>query len=209
ALTRTSNGFGCLPCCNQRGLRIPVPVLPKPEVFRLRLISCAGPERRPSRLFQLIGNLIDTGFHARFVFLATRRAGSTSRADDLIAELDWQRALIGNHVGKVDEAERRVVLQAGDDLARRYAEGAGGIGFAETVLDGVRSGIGAPELDNNLAVASDDGRGHRIAIRLASGDRGCRNGNGHLGRYVLVLKNLGASGLSKSSGEYGCCGSKF
>src|SRR6476646_9671818 len=172
-------------------------------------ISCAGPERKLWRLFQLIGNLIDTGFDARFIFLATRRAGSTSRADDLIAELDWQRALIGNHISKVNEAERRVVLQAGDDLARRYAEGAGGIGFAEAVLDGVRTGIVAPDLDNNLAVASDDGRRHRVAIRLAGGDRGGRNGNGQLGRYVLVLKKLGASGLSKRSGEYGCSGSKF
>ena len=82
-----------------------------------------------------------------------------------------------------------------DEIARRRTEGARGISFAETVLGGVRAGVVAADLDDDLAVAADNRRRHRIAIRLAGGDRSSSDGNSHFGRNVLVLEQIGDSGL--------------
>jgi hypothetical protein len=58
----------------------------------------------------LIGHLVDPGFDASLVLFAARRARSAGCADDLVAHLDRQRALVGYDVGEMDQAERRIKI---------------------------------------------------------------------------------------------------
>jgi len=51
-----------------------------------------------------------TGLDASFVLFTARRARSAGCADDLVAHLDWQRALVGYDIGEMDQAERRIRL---------------------------------------------------------------------------------------------------
>src|SRR5258705_9130450 len=55
---------------------------------------------------QLIGHFVDPGLDASFVLFTARRARSAGCADDLVADLDRQRALVGYDVGEMDQAER-------------------------------------------------------------------------------------------------------
>src|SRR5712664_4210612 len=71
------------------------------------------------RLFQRIRHLVDAGLGADLILLAARRSRNTDRADHVVADLDRQGALGGDHVGEVDEGRGRVVLDALDQLARR------------------------------------------------------------------------------------------
>ena len=59
---------------------------------------------------QLIGHFVDPGLDASFVLFTARRARSAGCADDLVADLDRQRALVGYDVGEMDQAERRIRL---------------------------------------------------------------------------------------------------
>ena len=59
---------------------------------------------------QLIGHFVDPGLDASFVLFTARRARSARCADDLIAHLDRQRALVGYDVGEMDQTERRIGL---------------------------------------------------------------------------------------------------
>jgi hypothetical protein len=59
---------------------------------------------------QLIGNFVNPGLDASFVLFTARRARSAGCADDLVAHLDWQRALVGYDIGEMDQAERRIRL---------------------------------------------------------------------------------------------------
>src|SRR5262249_27600017 len=70
--------------------------------------ASAGRQNTPS--LQLIGHFVDPGFDARFVLFAARRARSAGCADDLVAYLNRQRALVGYDVGEMDQAERRIRL---------------------------------------------------------------------------------------------------
>jgi hypothetical protein len=58
----------------------------------------------------LIGHFVDPGLDASLVLFAARRARSAGCADDLVAHLDRQRALVGYDVGEMDQAERRIGL---------------------------------------------------------------------------------------------------
>ena len=59
---------------------------------------------------QLIGNFVNPGLDASFVLFTARRARSAGCADDLVAHLDWQRALVGYDIGEMDQGERRIRL---------------------------------------------------------------------------------------------------
>jgi hypothetical protein len=59
---------------------------------------------------QLIGNFVNPGLDASFVLFTARRARSAGCTDDLVAHLDWQRALVGYDIGEMDQAERRIRL---------------------------------------------------------------------------------------------------
>ena len=91
----------------QRRQRIPVPVPEsQAEVRRSGLrLYFARTHRTKATLFQLIGDFVDPCFHACFILLTARRAGCARRADDLVADFDRQRTLIGDHVGEVDKAQ--------------------------------------------------------------------------------------------------------
>src|SRR6266404_4763132 len=67
-----------------------------------------GQAKIPS--LELISHFVDPGLDARFVLFTARRARSAGCADDLVADLDRQRALVGYDVGEMDQAERRIRL---------------------------------------------------------------------------------------------------
>src|SRR5580700_4287303 len=123
---------------------------------KIRLLTSSRP-RPPKRIsFQLVGDLVDPGLGADLVLVAAGRPGNADRADDFVADLDGQRPLRGDHVVQVHGEEGWVLLVSVGDLARGDAEGARGIGLAKAVLERVRRGIVAAQLDNDLAVAADD-----------------------------------------------------
>src|SRR6185295_15577168 len=71
---------------------------------------------------QFVGHLVEARLYAGFVLVAagcTRHAG---RADHLFADHDGQRALGGDHVGQIDLAVLRVILEPLHHLAGRDAE---------------------------------------------------------------------------------------
>ena len=103
---------------------------------------------------------------------SARGAGST---DDIVADLDRQCALVGDHVGQMNEAEGRIGLEAIGQCAGGTAERTRRVGLAETVLEGVRPGVVTTDLNQDFPVASDDGRRHRVAVRLADLDGGLRD----------------------------------
>src|SRR5262249_12608159 len=74
-----------------RGALLPIP----PSASAVR-------QNTPS--LQLIGHFVDPGFDARFVLFTARRARSAGCADDLVAYLNRQRALVGYDVGEMDQA---------------------------------------------------------------------------------------------------------
>src|SRR5262245_4357790 len=59
---------------------------------------------------QLIGHFVNPGLYASFVLFTARRARSASCADDLVAHLDRQRALVSYDIGEMDQAERWIRL---------------------------------------------------------------------------------------------------
>src|SRR5258708_25844853 len=73
-------------------------------------------------LFQRIRDLVDAGLGADLILLAAGRSGDADRPDHIVANLDRQRALGGDHVAEIDEGPGRVVLDPLDQLARRHAE---------------------------------------------------------------------------------------
>ena len=77
------------------------------------------PVHRPlyPALLQLIGHFVERGLDTGFVFLAARCARRTSRADDIIAYLDRERALESDDVAEMDKRECRIGFQALDQSA--------------------------------------------------------------------------------------------
>jgi hypothetical protein len=78
-----------------------------------------SPVLRVRRSVQLIGDLVERGLDASLVLFAARRARCAGRADDFVAHLDRERPLVGDDVGQMDQAERRVGLDAFDQGARK------------------------------------------------------------------------------------------
>src|SRR5260370_36354225 len=52
------------------------------------------------RLFEVRGNLVDAGLGAGFILVASRRARNPDGADDVVTDLDRQRALGRDDVGQ-------------------------------------------------------------------------------------------------------------
>src|ERR1043165_541195 len=73
-------------------------------------------------LLERIGDLVDAGLGADLVLLAARRARHADRPDDVVADLDGQRALRCDDVRQPHQRELRIVLIAFGELARRLAE---------------------------------------------------------------------------------------
>ena len=66
----------------------------------------------------MIGHFVERGLDTGFVFLAARCARRTSRADNIIAYLDWERALKSDDVAEMDNRrECRIGFQALDQSA--------------------------------------------------------------------------------------------
>src|SRR5216683_2742209 len=170
---------------------------PKPNDLGFGLLRVKMRKSKRRCLLQLIGDLVDTGFHACLIFFAARSAGGSRRADYLVADFDRQCALVGDDIGEVNKAERRVIFQSRDDFTRRHTESACGICFAKAVLSGVRPCVIAADLHDDLAIAPDDGRRHGIAVGLAGGDRGGGDSNGHFGRNILVLEEISTGRLAE------------
>jgi len=120
-------------------------------------------------LVQLVGDPIDTRFHAGFILFAAGGTGCAGSSDNLVTDLDRQRALVGNYIGEVDEPERRIVFQPGDEFARRNAEGARGIGFAETVFGSMGAGVIAANLHmiSPLRPTTVDDTAYPLALQVA------------------------------------------
>ena len=102
-----------------------------------------------------------------------------------------QRARQGDDVGQMqDIAEYRIGLDALGQRARWTAQSARRVSFAERVFQSVRRRIVAAYLHDNLAVSSDHGRRHCMALGFAGLDRRLRNGYRNGGSEVLVFKKL-------------------
>ena len=84
--------------------------------------------------------------------------------------------------------------------ARGTAQRARGVGLAEAVLHGVRRGVVAADLRDNLAVAADHGHRHGVAIGLAGLNRSLRDGHGDGGAQVLVVEELRARRHGRRAG---------
>ena len=71
--------------------------------------------RRPAKLLipllQLIGHLVEPGLDACLILFAAWGARCAGRADDVIPDLDRERALVGDDVAQVDQGERRIGLR--------------------------------------------------------------------------------------------------
>src|SRR5262249_12705542 len=165
---------------------------------RPRSAGCAGPSfgqvAHPIEggvLLQLIRHLVEPGFDASLVLVAAWSAGSAGRAYGFVADLDRQRAGQGDDVGQMqDIAEYRIGLDALGQRTRWTAQSARRISFAERVFQSVRRRIVAAYLHDNLAVSSDHGRRHCMALGFAGLDRRLRNGYRNGGSEVLVFKKL-------------------
>src|SRR5215469_4602171 len=136
-----------------------------------RRVDRAADRITDGRLLELIGDLVEAGFGAGLVLLAARRTGHTDRADDLVADLDRQRALRRNDPAEMHRARGRVVLDALDELARRNAKRARGIGLALAVLHRMRRGAVTTQRDQRLAVASE--HMHRDVVALLGAGLEC------------------------------------
>src|SRR5260370_2083795 len=145
-----------------------------------------------SVLFELVGDLVEPGLGAGLILVAAGRPRHAGRADDVLADLDRQPAGGGADAGQPERGARRIVLLPLRELARGRAEGAGGERLALTVLDRVRRGIVAAQMDDDLAGAADHGDRDAIALSLA-GFPGC-GGDRQAGRepQVLVAEQLSA-----------------
>src|SRR5690242_8472053 len=77
----------------------------------------ATPERCRDSL-QLIGDLVDACLDARLVLFAAGRTRGAGCTDDLFADLDGKRALIGDDIGQMNQAECRIGLHALDKRTR-------------------------------------------------------------------------------------------
>src|SRR5260221_1986913 len=159
--------------------------------------------KRP-RLLELLGHLVDPGLDAGLVLLAARCARRAGRADGIVTDLDRQRALIGDDVVEMDQAEARVGLQARDQVARGAAESARGVRLAHAVLHRVRPGVVAAHLHERLAVAADHGHRYVVAAGLAGGERGLCDRQGHGRGQVLALEQLRASRRRQRIGAEAC-----
>ena len=62
------------------------------------------------RLFEVRGNLVDAGLGAGFILVAARRAGNPDGADDVVTDLDRQRALGRHDVGQEQGTGGRIAL---------------------------------------------------------------------------------------------------
>src|SRR5262245_8799213 len=109
-------------------------------------------EGQPRTSLQLLVDLVERGLHASLVLCAARCTRCAGCTDDLVTDLDWQRALVGDDVGQMDQAQSRISLEALDQRARGRTERARGVSFAEAVLDRVRTGVVAAHLSDDLAV---------------------------------------------------------
>ena len=90
----------------------------------------------------------------------------------------------------MDEGRGRVVLDPLDELARRHAKGARRIGLAEGVLHGVRRGVVAAHLQDDLAVAPDHRHRHGVALALAEIGSGRGDGERRRERQILARQQL-------------------
>ncbi len=61
-------------------------------------------------LLELVGDFIDPGLDASLILFAARCARSARCANDFVAHLDRQRALVRYDIGEMDQAERRIRL---------------------------------------------------------------------------------------------------
>ena len=70
-------------------------------------------------------NLVDAGLGTGFILVAARRAGHPDGADDVVTDLDRQRALGRHHVGQKQGTGGAITLDAGGKLARTAGERCG------------------------------------------------------------------------------------
>src|SRR5260221_2035960 len=146
------------------------------------IASCVGFLERQAlspALFELIRDLLDAGLYAGFVLFAAGSAGDACCADHLVADLDGQRAAPGGEAGEILGTHLGILFQSFFHLARGDAESAGGVGLLEAVLHGMRSGTIATDLNQHLAVATDDRGRYPVAVRCAGGDGGLRDSQRH------------------------------
>src|ERR1700724_356829 len=101
----------------------------------------------------------------------------------------------------MDQAERRIGFQPLDQRAGGRTEGARGVGLAHAVLDGVRPGVVAAHLHDDLAVAADHGHRYGVAIGLAGLYRGFRDGYGDGSAQVLVAEQFRSRGRGEGGGK--------
>src|ERR1700676_4639316 len=157
-----------------------------------RMATCA-----PPGLLQPVGDLVERGLDAGLILFAARSTGGSGPANHFLAEHDRQRALHGNDVAEIDETERGFSLDALDHLARWRAGRARSVGLPHAVFHGVRIGIVAADLQDDLAVSPDYRHRYAVAVGFAGGLRGFGNGHGDRGGYILVLEQLGVGGRNQ------------
>src|SRR5580692_4183271 len=101
----------------------------------------AARRESPAFSLQLVGHLVDSSFDASLVLFTAGCTRCAGCADHILSDLDRKRALVGDDVAQMDQAERRIGLHPLDQRAGRETERARGVGFTEAVLESVRPRI--------------------------------------------------------------------
>lgn len=139
---------------------------------------------------QLILDLIEAGLHAGLVLLAAGRTGDSCCAGNVIADLNWQSASRGGEASEKLRAHLGIVLQAFFHFPRRNLESARGKRLLERIFHGMGPRTVATYLNNDLADATHNHGRNLEALRLAISHGGRGDGNGDIGRDVLVNERL-------------------